>query len=91
MATKNRNTSQETQPQQGFNEISQVKKPSHTPLTRICPTGEGLVASESQRPAVASKTTKILPANPLGIALIGWRSTDRKIGGQAPTQELTME
>ena len=53
--------------------------------------GEGLVAGASERSAVASKTTKTLPSNPLGIALIGWRSTDREIGGQAPTQELTME
>jgi hypothetical protein len=85
MATKNRNTSQETQPQQGFNEISQVKKPSHTPLTRIIKTSEARITDASERAAVAAKTTNTLRSNPLDIALIGSRPTHCEIGGQAPT------
>ncbi|MCH1458062.1 MAG: hypothetical protein L7T86_04180, partial [Synechococcus sp. MOX_bin73] len=65
-------------------------KPEPPSATRISPTGEDLVADASERSAVASKTTKILPANPFGITLTSWRSTHGEIGGQAPTQELTM-
>ena len=53
--------------------------------------GEDLVADASERSTVASKTTNILPANTFGIILTSWRSTHREIGGQAPTQKLTME